>query len=116
MLKISQDEKYVSIKKASLMLDISDTTIKRWYKWWESPEFEKPEGLELPKYYYKDRRMTKYFKVEDIEKLAEFSRKIGSTHVGTMAKFNAVYQWGKRGEKILKNAGTTKEEVRGKMR
>lgn len=107
---------YLSINRVAMMLDISDHTIRRWYKWWESPEFEKPVGLYLPPYYHLDRRMTKFFKIEDVGYLKEFRNKIQTTHKGSMANFNAAYQWGSRGETILKNRGLVVKEVKGHIR
>lgn len=116
MASVNINEDYVSIRKAALMLDLSDHTINRWYKWWENDEFKKPEDLYLPPYVHKDRRRTKFFKKEDIQKLEEFHRKITTTHCGCMSEFNAVYQWGKRGKKVLSNKSQEYSEVKGKMR
>ena len=106
---------YLSINRVGMSLDISDHTIRRWYKWWENDEFEKPDGLYLPPYYHLDRRGTKYFKKEDIPHLKEFRNKIQSTHKGAMAEFNAAYQWGKRGEKALKNKGLNITDTKHKI-
>lgn len=114
MSRINED--YVSIRKAANLLDISDHTIARWYKWFESEEFEKPEGLVLPPYVYKDRRRTRYFKKSDIPKLKEFSEKLRTTYRGCMSEFNAVYQWGKRGKRALTNKGEKYEEIRKMIR
>ena len=48
--------------------------------------------------------------------LKEFRNKLQTTHKGVMADFNAAYQWGKRGEKILENRETNSTEVKKKMR
>lgn len=110
------NEDYLSIRKVSSILDISDHTIARWYKWFESGEFEKPDDLTLPPYYFKDRRKTKHFKKSDIPKLKEFAEKLNTTHRGCMAEFNAVYQWGKRGKRALTNKGENYLEVRNRMK
>jgi len=117
--ELIQDEikgNYVRINRVAMMLDISDHSIRRWYKWWESPEFEHPADLFLPKYYHMDRRGTKFFKKEDIAAIRKFREQLQTTHKGIMSEFNAAFQWGKRGEKTLINKGTTAEEVRFKMR
>lgn len=114
MLEVNPN--FLSIRRVSNLLDVSDHTIARWYKWFESEEFEKPEGLTLPPYYFKDRRKTKHFKVEDIPKLKEFEEKINTTHRGCMSEFNAAYQWGKRGKRALTNKGENYLEVRKKMK
>lgn len=114
MAEINSD--YLSIRKVSSILDISDHTISRWYKWFESDEFTKPKDLQLPPYYFKDRRKTKYFKKTDVDKLEEFSNKLRTTHRGSMSEFNAVYQWGKRGEKALVNKGQDYSEIRKRKR
>lgn len=110
------NEDYLSIRKVANIIDVSDHTIARWYKWWESDEFKKPEGLTLPPYYYKDRRKTKFFKKSDIDKLREFAAKLRTTHRGAMSEFNAAYQWGKRGERALANKGENYTEVKHRMR
>ena len=113
-MKINED--YLSIRKVANLIDVSDHTISRWYKWWESPEFEKPEGLVLPPYVHKDLRKTKFFKKSDIPKLEEFAKALRTTHKGAMSEFNAAYQWGKRGDKILESKGTNRRNVQAKMR
>ena len=110
------NEDYISIRKVANILDISDHTINRWYKWFESDEFEKPEGLVLPSYVFKDRRKTRYFKKSDLPVFEAFAKAINTTHRGCMAEFNAVYQWGKRGERALANKGETYSEVRKRMK
>lgn len=114
MANINQD--YLSIRQVANMLDISDHTITRWYKWFESEEFKKPEDLSLPPYSFKDRRKTKFFKKTDVPKLQEFAHAIQTTHRGCMSEFNAAYQWGKRGQRALTNKGEDYSEVRKKMK
>lgn len=109
------NEGYISARRAGMQIDISDVTIYRWYKWWENDNFQKPEGLYLPPYYFKDRRKTKFFKVEDIPHLIKFAEDIRGPYKGCMADFNAALQWGKRGSKILENKGTSKKEVHDKF-
>ena len=109
------NEGYVSIRKAGDLIDVSSTTIARWYRWWENDNFPKPECLYLPPYYYKDNRRTKFFKVEDIPLLKKFSKDIRGPFNGVMAEFNAALQWGKRGARILENKGTSKKEVKSKF-
>lgn len=113
-MKTLNDE-YVSAGKVSLMLDISLATLYRWYKWWENDNFPKPEGLYLPPYYHKDRRATKFFKKEDIPALEKFAEEVRGRFKGCMAEFNAALLWGKRGDKILENKGTTKKLVKQKF-
>lgn len=116
MASVNINEDYVSIRKAALILDLSDHTIARWYKWWESDEFEKPADLYLPPYVHKDRRRTKFFKKSDVEKLREFHEKLTTTHIGCMSEFNAAYQWGKRGKRALSNKNVEYSDIKGKMR
>lgn len=106
----------LSINRVAMQLNISDHTIRRWYKWWESEEFEKPKDLYLPPYYHIDRRMTKYFKIEDVGYLKEFMHKIQTTHRGYMSDFNAVYQWGKRGNEILAAKNMDPKAIKARMR
>lgn len=106
---------YISAGKVCLEVDITLDTLYRWYRWWENPNFEKPAGLELPPYYFRDRRKTKFFKVEDIPKLKKFAEDVRGPYRGCMSEFNAALMWGRRGSKILKNKGTSKKEVRTKL-
>lgn len=106
---------YISIGKAALMLDLSTQTIARWYKWWENDNFEHPENMYLPEYYFKDRKRVKYFKEEDLVHLEKFHKQLTTEHRGVMADFNAAYQWGKRGERILQKRNTSSREVKAKF-
>lgn len=113
---MSVNENYLSIRKVANIIDVSDHTIARWYKWWESDEFDKPEGLSLPPYVFKDRRKTKFFKKTDIPLLMEFADKLRTSHRGAMSEFNAAYQWGQRGKRALTNKGEDYTEVKHRMR
>lgn len=106
---------YLSAGKAAQCIGISTLTLYRWYRWWENDSFEKPKELSLPPYYFRDRRRTKFFKVEDIPILQKFANDIRGPYKGCMSEFNAAVQWGKRGDKILENKGTSKKEVRTKL-
>lgn len=114
-MKIDKQD-MLSINRVAMILDISDHTITRWYKWWENDAFPKPDDLYLPPYYYLDRRLTKYFKKSDINALREFKNKIQTSHRGYMADFNSVYQWGKRGKKLLENRGVDIKEIKDRMK
>lgn len=110
----SRDD-YISISQVAYLLDSSNMSIVRWYKWWESPEFEKPEDLVLPPYYYLNRRRTKYFKKSDISILKEFKIKLATTHRGCMADFNNAYTGGKAGKARCERSGKNYKEIRGKL-
>ena len=109
------NEGYLSAGKAALAVGVTLDTLYRWYKWWENDNFAKPEGLSLPPYYNKDRRKTKFFKKEDIPALEKFRDDIRGPYKGRMAEFNAALLWGKRGDKILENKGSSKKEARQKL-
>lgn len=94
------NKEYLSINQVSVIIDCSATSIKRWYKWFEDDNYEKPLDLKLPPYYYVDGRKTKHFKREDIIILQDFKEKLNTSHKGIMAEYNANYQWGVRGIKI----------------
>lgn len=97
-----------SIAKVAQIIDVSTTTLKRWYKWYEDADYEKPIELKLPEY-TTDNRGTKFFKFSDIVKLKQFKEDLQGKYYGVMADFNANYQWGQRGTKIL-NKKLKKEE------
>ena len=91
-----------STARAAQILDVSTTTLKRWYKWYEDDSYIKPDGLTLPKY-TTDNRGTKFFTIQDIQHLEDFKCKLQTEYRGCMADFNAVNQWGQRGTKIMQN-------------
>lgn len=97
-----------STARAAQILDVSTITLKRWYKWYEDPEYEKPLGLKLPEY-TKDNRGTKFFTMKAIQALADFKIKLQNEYAGCMAEFNARNQWGVRGKEILKRKKETKK-------
>ena len=89
-----------STSRTAQILDISTNTLKRWYKWYNNPDFEKPSGLKLPKPAV-DNRETMFFSFEQVQELAQFKVDLQKKYRGCMAEFNATYQWGQRGTKIL---------------
>lgn len=98
----------LSISKMAQLLDVSTTTVKRWYSWYENDNYEKPADLVLPKY-VKDNRGTKFFLPEDIEMFERFKDMINNQYRGVMAEFNAYYQWGVYGKTRLNKLTARKE-------
>lgn len=90
-----------STARAAQILDISTITLKRWYKWYEDDNYDKPTGLVLPKYTI-DSRGTKFFTMQAIQQLEDFKQKLQAEYRGCMSDYNAVTQWGQRGTKIMK--------------
>ena len=86
--------------RTAQILDISTQTLKRWYKWYNSTDFEKPKELKLPEPKI-DGKNTMFFTMEQIQELHQFQTDLRSKYRGVMAEFNATYQWGQRGTKIL---------------
>ena len=86
--------------RTAQILDISTQTLKRWYKWYNSTDFEKPAELKLPEP-KTDSKNTMLFTMEQIQELHQFQIDLNSKYRGIMAEFNATYQWGQRGTKIL---------------
>lgn len=91
-----------SIARAAQIIDISTQTLKRWYKWYEDDDYEKPDGLKLPPY-TTDTRGTKLFTMSAVQQLIKIKELMSTEFRGCMADFNATYQWGKRGTKILES-------------
>jgi transposase len=89
-----------STARAAQILDISTNTLKRWYKWYESNDYKKPEGLVLPTP-VRDNRGTMFFTMAQIQELHKFQLDINTVYRGCMSEFNAVYQWGRKGTAIL---------------
>lgn len=100
-----------STARAAQILDISTTTLKRWYKWYEDETWEKPVGLKLPQYTV-DSKGTRYFTMEAVQELQEFYKELqkGGKYYGCMAEFNAYYQWGRRGTHILERKASKNEQ------
>lgn len=115
-LVIENKDDYISISDAAYVIGVSIQTLKRWIKWYESPEFEKPEDLKLPPYYFMDRRMTKYYKKSDIPILKDFKLKINSKYWGAMADFNSAYQWGKMGKERCERLGKDVKEIKNRIK
>ena len=86
--------------RTAQILDISTQTLKRWYKWYNSKDFEKPAELKLPEPEISGNG-TMLFTMEQIQELHQFQIDLRSKYRGVMAEFNATYQWGQRGTKIL---------------
>lgn len=93
-------EELYSTSRTAQILDISTNTLKRWYKWFNNTDFEKPTGLKLPEPII-DSKSTMYFSIAQIQELHQFQIDLNSKYRGIMAEFNATYQWGQRGTKIL---------------
>lgn len=93
-------EELYSTSRTAQILDISTNTLKRWYKWFNNTDFEKPKGLKLPEPII-DSKSTMYFSITQIQELHQFQIDLNSKYRGIMAEFNATYQWGQRGTKIL---------------
>lgn len=106
---------YISIGRVALMIDVSHSTIIRWYKWYEDDSYPKPEELVLPEYIYVDRKMTKFFNKDDIPKLEEFKNLIRNKYSGAMAEFNAKTAWGNRGSVILERKRVKEDESKNSV-
>ena len=89
-----------STARAAQILNISTNTLKRWYKWYHSDDYQKPIGLKLPEPEISGNG-TMFFTMEQIQELHQFQIDLRSKYRGVMAEFNATYQWGQRGTKIL---------------
>lgn len=98
--------------RTAQILDISTQTLKRWYKWYNSTDFEKPKELKLPEP-KTDSKNTMLFTMEQIQELHQFQMDLRSKYRGIMAEFNAIYQWGQRGTKIL-SAGKAGKQYKKK--
>lgn len=101
-------QKLFSIGQVAQILDISTATLKRWYKWYECEDYDKPPGLKLPEY-STDNRGTKYFTIDSVAALKVFKHDLQFKYRGIMSEFNANYQWGQRGTQILINKEKKKQ-------
>lgn len=92
-------EKFTTARAAQI-LDISTNTLKRWYKWYNSEYYEKPQDLKLPQPEITSNG-TMLFTMSQVQELSKFRKDLNTVYRGCMAEFNATYQWGQRGTKIL---------------
>ena len=99
----------LSIARVAQAIDVSTSTLKRWYKWYEDPNYEKPIELKLPKY-TTDTRGTRFFELADVASLLKFKEQLQHEYRGIMADFNSGYSWGQRGTKIMENKRRKKNE------
>lgn len=102
-------ENLFSTSRTAQILDVSDRTLIRWYKWYENDAYEKPDGLKLPEY-ITDNRGTRFFTLEAIQQLKDFKDKLQTEYRGCMAEFNAYWQWGQRGTQILERKKNKEEK------
>lgn len=93
-------EERFTIARVAQIIDVSTQTLKRWYKWYENPDYEKPNGLKLPQY-STDNRGTKFFTMSAVQELIKIKELMSTEFRGCMAEYNATYQWGRRGTEIL---------------
>ena len=98
----------LSVSRVAQILDLSTATIKRWYKWYENPDYEKPAEVKLPEY-TTDNRNTMLFEQKDIAKLQQFHEDLQTRYKGIMAEFNAYWQWGTYGTRRLEAKRRTEE-------
>ena len=64
-----------STARAAQILDISTNTLKRWYKWYHSDDYQKPIGLKLPEPEISGNG-TMFFTMEQIQELHKFQTEL----------------------------------------
>lgn len=97
---MTEKKEKFSTSRTAQILDVSTNTLKRWYKWYRDKNYQKPIGLVLPTPDL-DSMGTMYFSIQQIQELQKFHEDLKGKYRGCMAEFNAAYQWGKRGTKIM---------------
>lgn len=96
-------ENLLTATKVAQHLDISVPTLNNWYKWYNNPDFEKPEDTpELPSYIQQGKRGTRYWNKKDLPKLVKFKEWMPRGRAGVMGESNAQF-WGERGKRALRN-------------
>lgn len=99
------NENLATLKQAEEMIGVSRGTMYHWYKWWNNPNFKKPEGLELPTLHLMGRQ-TQVLDKKDVPMLKKFHEQLQTTHRGAMSEYNAVVRWTKKkGMSSIKNKG-----------
>lgn len=88
--------------KVSQYLDVSVVTLTNWYKWYNDPQYEKPEDVPpLPPYQQLKKGAVRYWDKSDLAQLKTFQNWIPRGRGGVMGALNAQY-WGERGKKEAK--------------
>lgn len=83
---------YIPISKVCGQLGLTQITLTRWYNWYEANQDSLPPDLpRLPDYYRATIRGTRYFRPQDIEKIAIFATHIKRGRYGIMASENYKY-------------------------
>lgn len=96
-----RNEGYLTFRDISYRLDISEGSLRRYFWWYNNPEWKKPEDLILPKLYQVGSKHQLAIKLEDLHFIQEFREKLRTKYYGIMGEFHAVRSWGKRGKEIL---------------
>lgn len=104
-------EKFTTARAAQI-LDISTNTLKRWYKWYNSEAYEKPQDLKLPQPEITSSG-TMLFTMSQVQELSKFKQDLKTVYRGCMAEFNAYWQWGARGTDILRRRENKSNEQKG---
>ena len=104
-------EKFTTARAAQI-LDISTNTLKRWYKWYNSEAYEKPQDLKLPQPEITSSG-TMLFTMSQVQELRKFKQDLKTVYRGCMAEFNAYWQWGTRGTDILRRRENKSNEQKG---
>nr|DAT78182.1 MAG TPA: MerR HTH family regulatory protein [Caudoviricetes sp.] len=86
--------KTFSTSRTAQILDISTQTLKRWYKWYNSDEYEKPPELKFPDPTF-DSKGTMFFTIKQVQVLEQFKLDLQDKYRGCMADFNSRYCWQK---------------------
>lgn len=110
---VNINPKRITVNRVAQFLDVSVVTVNNWYKWYNNPDFKKPDGVPyLPPYQQDHPRGVRYWTEDDLFDLKKFRDWIPRGRGGVMGDQNASY-WGERGvrakqnkeekQKILKN-------------
>lgn len=96
--------KLLTATKVAQHLDISVVTLNNWYKWYDNPQYQKPENTpNLPAYSRRSGvRSPRYWREEDLLQLEVFKVWLPKGRGGVMGEVSARY-WGERGERARKN-------------
>lgn len=102
MLSLEVEGLYTANQVAQ-KLNINTMTLKRWYQWYENPNYNHPEELKLPPYIIVSRNRVMAWKPEDLSMLEEFQRLLHLKYRGIMRDYHQSVSYGNIGrERFIK--------------
>lgn len=104
---MAENNERINATELAGMIGVSVVTLSGWYKWYYDDSYEKPEDTpELPPFERVGNNYngTRYWKLEDVDKIQEFRKWVGIGRDGKLGEYNSRC-WGAKGARALINKG-----------